>query len=125
MYAKRGNQLSRLIGISIETKTATVLIEEQSVTFIDYGKVDGDQLKEGKELLWMSERSGWNHLYVFDGVKGGLKRALTDGEWVVRSIERIDEETGLIWFWPEEFMIIKIHITYILERPKLMEVVGK
>jgi dipeptidyl-peptidase-4 len=46
----------------------------------------------------MSERDGWNHLYVFDSKTGDLKRQLTKGNWLVRAIDRLDEETGQIWF---------------------------
>lgn len=77
-----------------------VLIEEKADTFVDYSqKTHLDELDQTNELIWMSERDGWNHLYVFDGREGGLKRRLTEGEWMVRRVERLDEDAGVIWFW--------------------------
>ena len=46
----------------------------------------------------MSERDGWNHLYLFDGVTGALKNQITKGDWVVRGVVQVDEEKRQIWF---------------------------
>ena len=40
----------------------------------------------------MSERSGWNHLYLIDAKTGEIKNAITSGDWVVRSVDQVDEE---------------------------------
>jgi dipeptidyl-peptidase 4 len=98
-YLKRGFQLIREIRISARDKKAMVIVEEKSKTFVDQFKTYGFPLKDGKELFYTSERDGWNHLYMFDAINGGLKRQLTKGEWVVRSIERVDEKAGLVWYW--------------------------
>ena len=29
----------------------------------------------------MSERDGWNHLYLIDGATGAVKNQITKGEW--------------------------------------------
>ena len=39
----------------------------------------------------MSERDGWNHLYLYDGATGQVKNQITKGQWVVRGVERVDE----------------------------------
>jgi dipeptidyl aminopeptidase/acylaminoacyl peptidase len=46
----------------------------------------------------MSERDGWNHLYLYDGATGRVKNQITKGEWVVRGVERVDEEKRQILF---------------------------
>ena len=46
----------------------------------------------------MSERDGWNHLYLYDAATGQVKNQITRGEWVVRGVDRVDEETRQIWF---------------------------
>lgn len=48
-------------------------------------------------FLWLSERTGWKHIYHYDA-EGELIRQITDGDYEVRSIARIDEEAGTIWF---------------------------
>ena len=55
-------------------------------------------LDETDELIWASERDGWNHLYLFDAIDGSLKRQLTSGDWVVRGVDRVDEEAREVWF---------------------------
>src|SRR5207248_8325754 len=47
-------------------------------------------LKDGSFLL-PSERSGWKHLYRFDR-SGKLIKAVTEGEWEARALNRVDEE---------------------------------
>ena len=46
----------------------------------------------------MSERDGWNHLYLYDAAKGKVKNQITRGRWVVRGVDRVDPETRQIWF---------------------------
>ena len=46
----------------------------------------------------MSERDGWNHLYLFDGATGALKNQITKGDWVVRAVQNVDEAKRQIWF---------------------------
>ena len=46
----------------------------------------------------MSERDGWNHLYLYDGVTGAVKQQITKGEWVVRNVLGVDEDKRQIWF---------------------------
>jgi dipeptidyl aminopeptidase/acylaminoacyl peptidase len=46
----------------------------------------------------MSERDGWNHLYLVDGATGAVKNQITKGEWAVRGVEKVDEEARQIWF---------------------------
>jgi dipeptidyl-peptidase-4 len=46
-------------------------------------------LEDGSFLI-TSERDGWQHLYLYDK-KGRLVRRVTEGEWEVRSVHRVDE----------------------------------
>ena len=43
-------------------------------------------------MIWMSERDGWNHLYLYDASTGEVKNQITKGEWVVRGVDRVDDE---------------------------------
>jgi dipeptidyl-peptidase-4 len=53
-------------------------------------------LKDGSFLV-LSERTGWKHLYHY-GADGRLIRPVTAGEWEVRSVERVDEAEGSVYF---------------------------
>jgi dipeptidyl aminopeptidase/acylaminoacyl peptidase len=55
-------------------------------------------LEDSNELIWMSERDGWNHLYLYDTAAGQVKNQITKGEWVVRGVDRVDDEKRQIWF---------------------------
>ena len=45
----------------------------------------------------MSERDGWNHLYLFD-INGNLVRRLTEGKFPVVEIIGVDEKLGWVYF---------------------------
>ena len=51
-------------------------------------------LDETDEILWMSERDGWNHLYLYDADTGTVKNQITHGDWVVRGVRKVDEQSG-------------------------------
>ena len=46
----------------------------------------------------MSERDGWNHLYLYDGTTGKVKNQITKGNWVVRGVDSVDVAKRQIWF---------------------------
>ncbi|MCA9081307.1 MAG: prolyl oligopeptidase family serine peptidase [Planctomycetaceae bacterium] len=100
LYNQRGHQVLRVISVDPPTGNAVPLIDEQSKTFIDYaGKLFVDYLEDSDEILWMSERDGWNHLYLFDAATGQMKHQITRGEWVVRRVERVDVARRCLWFY--------------------------
>ncbi len=52
-------------------------------------------LKDGS-FLFLSERSGWKHLYLYPP-DGKTPRQITAGNWEVKSVERIDEASGDVY----------------------------
>ena len=99
IYNQRGHQVLRIISVDAETGAARVVINEQSETFIDYAfKQFSHYLDRTREIIWMSERDGWNHLHLYDSGTGERRNQITKGEWVVRSVEHVDEEKRQIWF---------------------------
>ncbi|UCS91847.1 S9 family peptidase [Echinicola marina] len=98
-YNQRGHQVYRVLEVNAEDASIRTLIEERSETFIHYsGKKFRKDLADGKEIIWASERDGWNHLYLYDGETGKVKRQITKGSWVVREVLHIDEEARKIFF---------------------------
>jgi dipeptidyl aminopeptidase/acylaminoacyl peptidase len=106
-YNQRGHQVYRVIEVDTHGKART-LINEESRTFIDYrplianardtGKKVRFDMNDGHEIVWASERDGWEHLYLYDGVTGRVKNQITRGGWVVRAVDKVDEERRQIWF---------------------------
>ena len=99
LYNQRGHQVMRLVAVDVETGATRSAIEEQAKTFIDWTyKVYLSRLEATQEAIWMSERDGWNHLYLYDTATGKVKNQITKGEWVVRGVDRVDEAKRQIWF---------------------------
>ena len=107
-YNQRGHQVYRLIEVDAGTGKPRTLIEETSQTFINYEDLDRNQfdhgkryrhdIDDGKEIIWASERDGWEHLYLFNGRTGALERQITHGDWVVRAVDRVDDANREIYF---------------------------
>ncbi len=107
-YNERGHQVYRVIEVDAETGAARAVISEEVPTFFNYrrmrtntrdsGKQFRHDIDDGREVIWMSERDGWNHLYLYDGVTGEVKNQITKGEWVVRAVDSVDVVNRRIWF---------------------------
>lgn len=98
-YNQRGHQLYRILAVNATTGVVRTVVEVTSKTFIDYTrKTWRHWLDKTGELLWMSERDGWCHLYLYDVKTGRLKNQVTKGRWVVRDVLHVDEDKREVWF---------------------------
>jgi dipeptidyl aminopeptidase/acylaminoacyl peptidase len=95
---RRGHQEYFIYGVEIPSGKTTTIVHETSPTFIYYNALYRYHLKESKELLWISERDGWRHLYLYDISTGQVKRQLTKGEWVLKSVTHVDEKNRTLIF---------------------------
>jgi dipeptidyl aminopeptidase/acylaminoacyl peptidase len=108
VYNQRGHQRLDIISVDANTVQPRRVIDETSKTFIEYtdlnpeatgtGKYWRHDVNDGHEVLWLSERDGWAHLYLYDGVTGSVKNQITHGNWVVRGVGHVDEEHRQIYF---------------------------
>src|SRR5690606_8439288 len=89
------NRLEVLLG-DASTGETRLLFAETDSAWVD---VDDDfaWIRDGRELLWTSERDGYNHLYLY-GRDGGVVRQLTRGEWDVTGLAGVDEQGGWVYF---------------------------
>jgi dipeptidyl aminopeptidase/acylaminoacyl peptidase len=98
-YNQRGHQVYRVIEVDAATGKARAVIDEVSPTFFEYSaKLYRYDIADGKEIIWMSERDGWNHLYLYDGAIGKVKNQITKGNWVVRGVDWVDTTKRQLWF---------------------------
>jgi len=98
-YNQRGHQVYRVIEVDASNGKARAVIDEKSDTFFCYhSKLYRRDIGDGSEVIWMSERDGWNHLYLYDGASGRVKNQITKGEWVVRSVVAVDDAKREIYF---------------------------
>ncbi len=99
----RGHQRLRVIEVNPYDGSVRDLIDERSETFIWTAHTETltlnlvNWLKHSDEIIYVSERSGWRQLYLVDAISGSMK-PITEGEWVLRGIDKIDESTRQIWF---------------------------
>jgi dipeptidyl aminopeptidase/acylaminoacyl peptidase len=99
LYNQRGHQTLRILGVDAQTGDIKPIVDEESKTFIDYsGKFFSAYLDDTHEIVWMSERDGWNHLYLYDSKTGQVKNQITKGEWVVRNVDYVDQKKRQVWF---------------------------
>ena len=97
-FNERGHQHYRVLELNAETGEMRTVIEESSNTFVNYSRQFRHHTKDDSEIIWMSERDNWNHLYLYDKATGKVKNQITKGEWYVRSVIKVDEDARRIWF---------------------------
>ena len=95
-YNQRGHQVFRLLAVDAATGAVRTVVEEKSPTFIDYPNKTWWHWLSDTELLWMSERDGYNHLYLVDVPSGTVKRQVTQGAWMVRDVKDVDERARTV-----------------------------
>ncbi len=92
----RNQKLLELVTVEVTTLAQRIVLTETSDTWVNLH--DDLHFLEGREeFVWSSERSGYNHLYLYR-VDGTLIRPLTSGEWNVDGLLDIDESSGLVYF---------------------------
>ena len=99
----RGHQRFRIIEVDIFTGKHRNIIDEKTKTFIwtehalRLGMPRVNWLQHTEELLYLSEKDGHRHIYLVDIASGNMK-PVTRGEFVVRHVDKVDEERRQIWF---------------------------
>jgi len=54
-------------------------------------------LKDRRRFIWSSERTGWKNFYLYD-LSGKMLAALTDHQFDVANVMRINEKAGLVYY---------------------------
>ncbi|MDX1928274.1 MAG: prolyl oligopeptidase family serine peptidase [Pirellulaceae bacterium] len=100
----RGHQRQRIVSVDPQTGEVINLVDEKSQTFIwtihteDLDLQLINWMEKSDEVIYVSEQSGWRHLYLVSADRPGMLQPITTGEWVVRGIQQIDEERRQVWF---------------------------
>lgn len=89
------NELELLL-VNTKNNERSTLLKESSNYYIDI--TDNLYfLKDGKQFVWSSEKSGYNHIYLYD-MKGNQVAPLTSGTWEVTRFYGVNEKNGQIYF---------------------------
>ena len=84
-----------LIRFDTSTGQGVTLLTETSDVWINLHNMFRP-LADGT-FIWASERSGFRHLYLYDG-DGNLVRQLTEGDWAIDTLAGVDQDAGLVYF---------------------------
>ena len=88
-----------IYNVSPTTGSKTSVYSEHQNTWIDLD--DNDRLQfinQGKNVLMLSDKTGWRHIYNHNTADGKLVNAVTQGNFTVLSIEQVNETTKTIYF---------------------------
>ncbi|WP_310568896.1 prolyl oligopeptidase family serine peptidase [Gemmatimonas sp.] len=115
-YNQRGHMTYRVLEVDANTGAVRPMVDEVTKSFFMYSDAGHNFIHDlgsncrlvqgggacnsytGDDLLWVSERDGWNHLYLMDGRTGRVKNQITKGEWVMRGVDSVDAANRQIFF---------------------------
>ena len=95
-WMNRGQDTIRFYACDRATGDKQQIFEETQAAWVTFYE-DVHVFKDGSGFLLRAALDGWEHLYYY-APDGTLKKRLTDGEWRVESIARVDEKNGVVYF---------------------------
>ena len=97
-YVLRGFTGHGILEYDVRSTQWRKLVTEEDPKFVyTYGSSYRYDLPDDT-MLWVSERSGWTHLYRIDLKTGATLQALTSGAWVMKSVLHVDETARQVTF---------------------------
>ena len=100
----RGHKRFRIHEVDVATGETSSVLDENTVdykagdTFVNSWGQRIQYLEKSGKILFTSERDGWKHIYLQGMKAGSASTQVTKGNWVVRNIDRVDEDKKVIWF---------------------------
>ena len=102
------NRLDLLYG-DPETGTVTSVLREENDTYLDVEDEMLTFLDDGEHFVFLSERSGYNHAYLYRN-DGTLLGPITDGDWEVTAFHGVDEQSLTAYFTATRDTSIERHL---------------
>lgn len=84
-----------LLSVDPATGASRVIVTQRSDAWVPLTH-DFKALEDGN-FIWSSEETGWKHLYLYDR-DGRRQRAITSGDWPVKSLDGVNQQTGDVFF---------------------------
>jgi len=91
----RHQNILDLVFVDSRNNTTTLIHQEKDEAYVDV--TDDLTFLNNNSFIWTSEKSGWNHIYLYDKT-GKLVNQITDGDWEVTRYYGFDENTGIIYY---------------------------
>ncbi|MDA1322503.1 MAG: S9 family peptidase [Proteobacteria bacterium] len=84
-----------LLSVDPATGASRVILSQKAQAWVDLNN-DFHVLPDGR-FIWSNEDSGWRHLYLYDR-NGRQLRAITHGDYPVKHLDGVNEQTGEVYF---------------------------
>lgn len=91
---RKQNAMKVMLASTTTDDVRTILVEKDEA-WLEPNSVKW--LEEGTKFPWLSERDGWQHIYLYDR-SGEELRELTPGAFDVTGIQGVDEENGWVYY---------------------------
>lgn len=99
-----------ILSADAETGESEVIYSEKNKYYI--AQIGDDYptfLEDGEHFVIYSEKSGNNHLYLYD-MEGELQNRITEGDWSVTDFIGIDEDNKRVYYSSTEASPLKRHV---------------
>jgi dipeptidyl-peptidase 4 len=93
----RRQNIMEFTACSPETGGCRVIVREEWPTGWVASSLAPRFLEDGKRFLWMSERTGFSNIYLYD-LSGRLLATLTRHPFEVANIVHVDERANAVWY---------------------------
>ncbi|MEP6628169.1 MAG: DPP IV N-terminal domain-containing protein, partial [Ginsengibacter sp.] len=76
------------------------VFEESVLTQFESGQgaINWRYLPKTNEIIWYSERDNWGHLYLYDATTCKLKNKITEGDYVVTKLLKVDDKNRILYY---------------------------
>ncbi len=97
-WMNRGQDNLKLYNVNPSNGSKAELYNEKQATWIDLDDNDRIEfLKDGKAFILKSDKTGWAQYYLHD-MNGKLINPITQGEFTVKDLIKVDEKQKAIYF---------------------------
>jgi dipeptidyl-peptidase-4 len=94
------NKLEYLL-VNASTGDSKIFLTEEDKAYIEIEKEKLTFLSNGKQFINVSERDGFNHIYLYD-LNGKIIKQLTKGNWEITEVYGVDEKNGVVYYQSAE-----------------------
>jgi dipeptidyl-peptidase-4 len=98
-WINRGNDHLKIYNVSPKNGQKKMVYEETQKAWISIDEADDrlTLLDSGKEMVIISDKTGWKQLYLYS-VDGKLINKITDGKFTVTNVFGIDQKERVVYF---------------------------
>jgi dipeptidyl-peptidase-4 len=111
LFVTRPNRVQSrvdLLAFDVRSRKSAKVLQESDLYWVNLGD-EPVFIHGGAQFLWLSERSGYRHLYLYE-LSGKLVRQLTSGSWEVTAVNGIDEAAGTVYYTSSEPSPLERHL---------------